>query len=106
MPYVTSIERMAKQEGLEEGWQKGQQEGWQKGQQEGWQKGQQEGWQKGQIRSLQSAILRVLQARFTAIPDSLRAALQQTQDAGTLDNYLQQAAICPDIGSFKLLGQD
>ncbi len=92
MPYVTSIERMAKKEG----WQKGRQEG----EQEGWQKGQ----QAGQILSLQAAVLRVLQARFTDIPDSLRMALQQTQEAGTLANYLQQAATCPNIRSFRLLG--
>jgi hypothetical protein len=75
-------------------------EGWQKGRQEG----ELEGQQKGQISSLQAAVLRVLLTRFTDIPDSLRVALQQTQEIGTLDNYLQQAVICPDIGSFKLLG--
>ena len=105
MPYVTSIERMAKQEGLEEGWQKGQQEGWQKGQQEGWQKGRQEGelegQQKGQITSLQAAIVEVLQTRFGVIPDSLRKSVQQIREVGALTGHLQRAVTCTDLVVFQ-----
>jgi predicted transposase YdaD len=93
MPYVTSIERMAKKEGLEEGWQKGQQEGWQKG--------RQEGEQEGQITSLQAAIVEVLQTRFGIIPDSLRECIRQIRDAGALTKSLQQAVLCSDMAAFQ-----
>ncbi|MDR1284431.1 MAG: DUF4351 domain-containing protein [Opitutaceae bacterium] len=39
MPYITSIERLGREDGLKEGLEKG----WQKGRQEGWQEGRQEG---------------------------------------------------------------
>ncbi len=105
MPYVTSIERMAKEEGRQEGRQEGWQEGRQEGEQEGWQKGQQEGElkgrQEGQITSLQGAVMEVLRGRFGELPSALHQVIEQTRDPGRLTRQLQVAIRCPDIEAFR-----
>jgi flagellar biosynthesis/type III secretory pathway protein FliH len=92
MPYVTSIERMAKEEGRQEGRQEGALEGWQKGRQEG----ELEGQQKGQISSLQAAVMEVLRGRFGELPSKLQQGIEQTKDPGRLTRQLQLAIRCPD----------
>ncbi len=85
MPYVTSIERLAREEGLQEGIEKG------------IEKGRQEGVAEG----LQIAILKLLELKFKKVPAKhirklhsvceigrLSALLQAANDAGTLDEVL------------------
>ncbi|AUB82430.1 hypothetical protein [Candidatus Thiodictyon syntrophicum] len=72
MSYVTSWERFAREEGLEQG----RREGWQAGRQEGWQAGQQEGWQAGQQEGEAKALLRLLQAKFGPPTPDLVARVQ------------------------------
>ncbi|WP_295437531.1 hypothetical protein [uncultured Thiodictyon sp.] len=67
MSYVTSWERFAREEGLEQG----RREGWQEGQQAGWQAGQQEGEAK--------ALLRLLQAKFGPPTPDLVARVQAAE---------------------------
>jgi len=65
MPYISSVERMAIQEGLEQGRQQGLQQGLQEG--------RQEGRQEGMLLSL----LHLLQYRFGPASEELHARLQQ-----------------------------
>ena len=81
MPYVTSIERMAKEEGRQEG--------------------ELEGQQKGQITSLQAAVVEVLRGRFGELPSALQQVIEQTRDSGRLTRQLQLAIRCPDIEAFR-----
>jgi hypothetical protein len=60
MSYVTSIERLAKEEGRQEGWRDGWKEGWREGWKEGWREGGQEepkeGWQEGKQEGCQMVL--------------------------------------------------
>ena len=97
MPYVTSIERLARVEGRQEAraeaWQDGWREGWRKGWREGWQKGRQEGFTEG----FQLAILDLLELRFKKVAakharkvrsilevERLQAVLRAVYEAKTL----------------------
>jgi len=71
MRYVTSIERLAREEGLEEGLEKGIEQGLEKGIEQGLEKGIEQGLEKGieaGLRKGQAAlILRLLELRFGAV---------------------------------------
>ncbi len=56
MPYVTSIERLAIEEGMQKGLQKGREEGREEGRQEGRQEGQLKGELIGQITILKEVL--------------------------------------------------
>ncbi len=79
MPYVTSWERLARQEGR--------QEGLQKGLQEGLQEGRQEGILQGAVELLRQT----LEVRFGAVPESLLQKIEQCQDVGALRALHKQA---------------
>ncbi|MEI6046586.1 MAG: DUF4351 domain-containing protein [Chloroflexota bacterium] len=67
MPYVSSIERLGREDGLKEGLEKGRQEGKQEGRQEGKQEGRQEG--------ILILILRQLKRRFGEQAPEIEQAL-------------------------------
>lgn len=73
MPYVTSIERLGRQEGLKEGWQMGLQEGLQQG--------------------VREDVVEILRTRFTVVSPAIVEALGQIDDLGTLRNLLRRAII-------------
>ncbi|MBJ7899141.1 MAG: DUF4351 domain-containing protein [Cyanobacteria bacterium RI_101] len=72
MPYVLSVERIARQEGRQEGLQ----EGRQKGLQEGRQEGLQEGRQKGLLEGESLLIVRLLSKRFGALSPEMVARIR------------------------------
>ena len=78
MPFVTSFERFARQEGRREG--------------------HQEGLHAGQIEALRDAIRDVLSTRFDQIPPELTARLDSCTDPGRLRRWLRQAA-APDLAA-------
>jgi hypothetical protein len=92
MPYVTSIERMAREEGVaqgrqegrQEGHEQGLQEGHEKGRQEGIQEGRQEGIQEGERLGLQRGIAVALELKFGAAGLELLPELLAVQDVATL----------------------
>ena len=47
------------------------------------------------------SILIVLNARFGPLPEDLKTALQTIEDASKLDEFLESAATCPDLGAFR-----
>ena len=92
MPHITSIERLSREEGQQEGWRKGRQEGWQAGQEEGERAGRQVGRQED--------ILDALEARFGEVPFDLRQQIKAIADEARLKRLLRQAVIQPGLASF------
>lgn len=68
MPYVTSIERLAKEEGRSEGWNQGREEGREEGRQEGRQEGREEG--RAEI------VLRLLRRRWEPLPAGMEERIR------------------------------
>ncbi|MCU0959179.1 MAG: hypothetical protein MUF48_03670, partial [Pirellulaceae bacterium] len=85
MPYVTSIERRARQEGRQEGHQEGLREGIQQGQQE------------GMLQGVRDLLRQTLQVRFGTPPESLRRTIEQCQDVAALRAMHQQALTVSSI---------
>ncbi|MBN9693933.1 MAG: transposase [Verrucomicrobia bacterium] len=83
MPFVTSFERFARQEGR----------------QEGRREGHQEGLQTGQIEALRDALRDVLSTRFDQVPPELTARLDSCTDPGQLRRWLRQAVAAPDLAA-------
>ncbi len=73
MPYVTSVERLAKAEGLEQGIERGRRE----------------------------SIVLVLTARFGSVPESVRQRLQVLQSEATVAELLAKAATAGSLGEFE-----
>lgn len=71
MPYITSIERLGRQEGLKEGLK--------------------EGLQEGQKLGARDDVVEILRMRFAAVPPTIVAALGQIDDLGTLRSLLRRA---------------
>ena len=69
MPYITSVERLAKKEGLEEGLEKGREEGLEKGREEGLAKGREQG--------SNILLLRMLTRRCGQLPGDVEQAIHQ-----------------------------
>lgn len=80
MEYVTSFERLAREEGIEEGMQKGIEEGMQKG--------------------IQQGILTVLEARFGAVPEQVMTTVGKIEDVDVLRDLQREAAVSPSIDDF------
>ncbi len=73
MPYVTSIERMARERGLAEGR------------------------AEARAATLQDAILSVLESRFGPVPEAARERVRQVTDPTDLDALLRRAAVARDV---------
>lgn len=80
MPFVTSFERYARQEGRQEGLKTG--------------------IQTGQIEALREAIRDVLLTRFSSIPGGLEERLETCQDAHRLRVWHRMALTVPDSATF------
>lgn len=80
MPYVTSIERLARKEGLEEGLEKG--------------------LEKGALGALRAAILEVLEVRFGKLPPTLPSALDGVKDQDVLRTLVRDAACSESLAAF------
>ena len=83
MVYITSIEQLAKEEGMQAGMQQGMQAGMQQGMQAGMERGMQQGRLTGKLQLL----ARLLGVRFGELPswavDRLAGADEHTLDAWT-----------------------
>jgi hypothetical protein len=84
MPYVTSIERLAKREGLKQG------------EVRGLTKGRQEG-----ARALRESVLETLEARFGQVPDPVRQALDEVVDLDELRRVLRRAVTVSTLADFS-----
>ncbi|MFO5492587.1 MAG: hypothetical protein ACLBM6_08585 [Cuspidothrix sp.] len=81
MRYVTSIERLAKQEGIEEGLQ--------------------EGRQLGVIQSSQDSVIEVLETRFGQVPITIIDAVNNINDSSVLKTLLKRAISIPSLAEFE-----
>ncbi|MCF7669624.1 MAG: hypothetical protein K9N48_07605 [Verrucomicrobia bacterium] len=77
MPYVTSIERLGRKEGL------------------------QEGLQKGRLEALRAYIVEVLEARFGDAPGELKAKVDAIADEQELRRLHRKAVLVPSIEEFE-----
>ncbi len=73
MPYVTSIERLGRQEGRQE----------------------------GRLLALQENILEILAARFGEAPYAVREHIASLGDEAALKAQLRKAALAPSLGDFS-----
>ena len=80
MPYITSIERLAKEEG--------------------WQEGRQEGRQEGFLQARRVDILAALEARFGSLPQALRERVQSVTDESALHQAFRTAITAPSLEQF------
>jgi hypothetical protein len=87
MPYVTSIERLAKEEGRKQGWQEGREEGREVGREEG----REEGRKRGREEGLKRGIRTMLGSRFGEEGLRLMDEIDAIHDGDLLDTILEQA---------------
>jgi len=73
MPYVTTIERWARQKGLEQ----------------------------GVLQKSREAILEVLEVRFGSVPEELTESLNQIQEDSVLTSLLRQAITVDSLETFQ-----
>src|SRR5699024_5399665 len=100
MQYVTSFERLAREEGVQQGMEEGMQQGIQQGMQQGMQEGMQQGLQQGLQQGQTELLMRQLTHRFGPLPVEVRQRLAQASvedidtwadrvlDADSLDQVL------------------
>jgi hypothetical protein len=84
MPYITSIERLGREEGRKEGRQEG----------------LQQGWRAGLIAARQRAVLDALEIRFGPVPEGLRHRIETIQDEARLRALYQTAIQAASAESF------
>ena len=87
MPFVTSIERFAREEGLSEGILRG----------------RQEGREEGQMLALKESIRDLLEARFGVAPQEILDRMDGVSDLATLRLWLRRAATIESLEAFQAL---
>lgn len=81
MPYITSIERMGREEGRQEG--------------------RQEGRELGRVEALRENILDLIEARFGPAPASIRERITAAKDPTVLKAWHRLAVTCPALRDFE-----
>jgi len=77
MPYVTSIERIGREEGRVEGR------------------------EEGRVEAVRESILEVLEARLGVVPPEVRQRLTELEEIGQLKRLLRQAGTCATLAEFQ-----
>jgi flagellar biosynthesis/type III secretory pathway protein FliH len=85
MRYVTSIERIALQEGIEQGIEQG----------------VEQGIEQGSLKTAREAVLEILNLRFQPVPEDVIAAISNMTDLTHLKLLLRQAAIAGTLEEFE-----
>ena len=85
MPYITSVERLALEEGREEGLQAG----------------REEGLQEGQLVAVRRSVQRVLERRFGMDATGIASQLREVQDLANLENVLDEAATATSLDQIR-----
>lgn len=79
MPYITSIERMARKEGCEEGLTRGREEGLTRGREEGLTRGREEGMEQGLKKGMAKTLTTILVQRFGSLSEVEQQRIQQAE---------------------------
>ena len=80
MPYVTSVERLARQEGIELGFEKGIEKGIERG-----------------LQSIRDLLLQTVQIRFGQVPDPLRASINACTSTEQLSDFHRRALLANSL---------
>ncbi len=89
MPYITSNERVSREEGRQEGRQEGLQEGLQKG------------LQKGQLTALHESALDNLEVRFGEVPFGVFELVKASRDVAQLKSWRRLSVTSPTLVEFE-----
>ncbi len=89
VPYITSIERLAKAEGREEGLE------------EGIEQGIEQGIERGSVQTAQENIITVLETRFGEVPEIFRERINQIEDLATLRQLLIRGITIASFEDFE-----
>jgi len=94
MPYISSTERIAREEGMLQGIQ----QGIQKGINEGIEQGR----TRGQLEKAQEDILEVLEVRFADVPFTLKEEIICCNDLNRLNKAHRHALLITSVDEFEL----
>jgi hypothetical protein len=81
VPYITSIERIAKEEGLE--------------------KGMKKGIEKGMLKSTQENVIDVIEAKFDEVPKDIAKKVKEIDDIDILKDLLKKAIKSETLDKFR-----
>ncbi|CAK8722307.1 hypothetical protein GMJAKD_11520 [Candidatus Electrothrix aarhusensis] len=98
MPYISSTERIAREEGMLQGIQQGMSRGIQKGITEGIEQGR----TRGQLEKAQEAVLEVLEIRFTDVPFTVKEEIICCNDLNRLNKAHRHALLIASVDEFEL----
>jgi hypothetical protein len=87
MPFMSQIEEMAKEEGIEQGRQQG----------------REEGRQQGTLQARREDVLEILQVRFAEVPAEVVDCVNQIEDIDLLKQLFRQAIAIPSVAQFQQL---
>ena len=97
MPYISTYDRLVR----EEGWEKGLEKGLEKGREEGWEKGLEKGREAGRLHALREVVMEQLVQRFGTIHDDVRERIQGIEDEVRLRSLVKAAFVSPSLESFS-----
>ena len=97
MPYVTSVERLARQEGIELGIEQGIEKGIEQGIEKGIEQGIEQGIERG-LRSIRDLLLQTVEIRFGQVPDPLRASINACVRLEQLSDFHRRALLANSLG--------
>lgn len=83
MPFMSQIEEMAKEEGIEQG--------------------REEGRQQGTLQARREDVLEILQVRFAEVPAEVVDCVNQIEDIDLLKQLFRQAIAIPSVAQFQQL---
>ncbi|CAK8719748.1 hypothetical protein KKHLCK_08930 [Candidatus Electrothrix laxa] len=98
MPYISTTERMAREEGLLQGIQQGISEGIEQGISEGIEQGR----TRGQLEKAREAVLEVLEVRFGNVPFRVKEEVIRCNDLDRLNKALRHALLIAAVDKFEL----
>ncbi|MGB5684877.1 MAG: hypothetical protein WBM35_03630 [Candidatus Electrothrix sp.] len=98
MPYISTTERMAREEGLLQGIQQGISEGIEQGISEGIEQGR----TRGQLEKAREAVLEVLEVRFGNVPFRVKEEVIRCNDLDRLNKALRHALLIAAVDEFEL----
>lgn len=97
MPYVTSIERLARKEGKKEG----DKEGVKRALKKNIKKGVKRSKMRGVQESYRETIIEVINSRFHETPEDVSLEVSLVEDPRTLKVLFQKALTCEDLNAFR-----
>lgn len=89
MPYMTTGERIGREQGLEQGLQ------------QGLEQGLQQGLQQGSLEEGRAMVIEALEEQFGEVPAAVVSAIGQIDDRARLHQLLRQAIRCRSVEEFQ-----